>query len=326
MSEFPLISVIVPVYKVEAYLPRCLDTLLAQRYENFEVVAVDDGSPDRCGEILEEYAKKDVRIRVIHRENGGLSAARNTGIEAAKGAFLAFVDSDDWVEPNFLEILAAPLLEQGAEIASCGAVNHLGDRAVPNALEKPLVMGPKEALERMCYNDHFFVTTWDKLYRRELFEGIRFPEGKLFEDTATTFTLVDRAKTIVATPGICYHYITRPSSITGAGFHPKKLDYVEAAEKMAGFIEEKYPDLKDACNRKRAHALLSTLTVLAEAPERNRAIEKELMAKLKPIRRGVFRNKRTPKRDKAALVSLSFGFGAFSFVWKIYSRVKKGSL
>ena len=321
-----LISVIVPVYGVENVLCRCMDSLLAQDYEPFEIIAVDDCSPDSCGKILDTYAEKDARVRVIHREkNGGLSAARNTGIAAAKGEYFAFADSDDYVEKDFLSSMYRLARESGAEMVSCGAINEIGEKKIPNCLTEPLFLTPKEALERMCYNDHFFVTAWDKLYARRLFDGVRYPEGKLFEDTAVTFLLVDRAEKIAAAPGVGYHYVTKPGSITTSAFHKGKLDYVEAAEKMASFIEEKYPDLKRAADRKRLHALFSTLSSLAQLEkesEEEKKIRKEIVKKCRALSGGVFRDKKAPRRDKFAILALAFGYPVYRAFWRFYAERK----
>ena len=314
----PVISVIVPVYRTEALLPRCMDALLGQDFTDFELIAVDDGSPDNSGALLDEYAARDGRVRVIHRENGGLSAARNSGIEAARGAYLAFVDSDDWVEPTFLSAMFEALTEEGADIAACGYVNDEGEKHRVYTVDRRVTFGSKEGLERMCYNDGYYVTAWDKLYKRELFDGVRYPEGKLFEDTATTFYLTDKAEKIVLATGLGYHYVVNPESITNGKWNPGKLDYIGAAEKMASYIEEKYPDLKPACDRKRLHAAFSTLMQLVNSGVRDKAVEKDLIGRVKKLRRGVFFDKKAPKRDKAAILSLAAGFPVFAAVWKVY--------
>ena len=316
----PVISVIVPVYRTEAYLPRCLDSLLSQDFEDFEILAVDDGSPDASGGILEEYAARDGRIKVIHRENGGVSAARNTGLDAVSGSYIAFVDSDDWVEPAFLSSMYLALTGEGADIAACGYVNDEGDKHRVYTVEKRVTFGPREGLERMCYNDGYYVTTWDKLYKRTLFDGVRFPEGKLFEDTATTYLLTDKAEKIVLATGLGYHYVTNPDSITTGKWNPGKLDYIAAAEQMASYIENKYPDLKPACDRKRLHAAFSTLMQLVNSGVRDKEVERDLTQRIRALQKGVLSDQKAPKRDKMAILSLSFGFPAFAAAWRFYKK------
>ncbi len=324
MAE-PLVSVIVPVYGAEKYLDAGMTLLLSQTEKDLEVVAVDDGSPDRCGEMLDAYAARDARVRVIHQANGGVSAARNAALAAARGRYLAFVDPDDRVEADFLEKLLAALRETGADIASCGVVNEIGDKKYPDAVKERITFGAKEGLERMCYNDKYYVTLWDKLYKRELWDGVRFPEGKLFEDTAVAAFVTARAEKIVCENRILYHYVNVPSSITTTSFHPGKLDYVDAAETMASFVEKEYPDLKPAADRKRLHALFSTLTLVAMAEKGKwEDVRKDLLAKIRPLKKGVFFDRKAPRRDKIAILSLSLGYPVFRAAWKTYYRIKKG--
>ncbi len=325
MSEkLPLISVIVPVYKVETVLRRCVDSLLAQTYPHVEIILVNDGSPDGSPAICDEYAAQNDRVQVVHRENGGLSAARNSGIDASHGEHLAFVDSDDYVAEDYLAFMYDLLSQNGADIAACGAatVHFSGNITVETEDTSVHVIDSREALERMCYNDQFYVTTWDKLYRRSLFDDIRFPEGKLFEDTGTTYRLVDKAQTIVYSFVPKYFYVRAENSITSGKFSMKKLDYVEMADAMAAYITENYPDLTLAARRKQLHACLSTLTQLVNSRMREPAVEKALIARINALRPDAMKDPRTPRRDKLAMMALRFGFPFFSFAWRIYCRGK----
>lgn len=326
-SSLPLISVIIPIYNVEKYLHRCVDSVLGQTYGNIEVILVDDGSPDNCPKICDEYAEKDGRVKVIHQPNCGLSAARNAGLDIFSGEYVAFVDSDDYVAPDFLYFMYDLVAEHGADIVSCGAVDVYpsGKTAFHSADTDVHVMDSREALERMCYNDSFYVTAWDKLYKRELFDGIRFTVGKLFEDTGTTYKLVDRAKKIVACCEVKYYYVisTDSSSITTSGFKMSKLDYVEMADEMAEYITDRYPELAPAAQRKQLHACLSTLTQLANSGLRNKQVEKNLTERINRLRKGAMKNPRTPKRDKFALISLMFGYRFFAFAWRLYRKCLK---
>ena len=327
-NKLPLISVILPVYNVEKVLRRSVDSVLAQTYGNIEVILVDDGSPDRCPKICDEYAQKDARVRVIHQKNAGLSCARNRGIDAASGEYIAFVDSDDYVAADYLFFMYNLMSEHNADIVSCGAVDVYpsGKTAFHGGDSRVHIMDSREALERMCYNDSFFVTAWDKLYRKSLFDSVRFPAGKLFEDTGTTYKLVDRAERIVACCEVKYYYVisSDSSSITTSGFNMSKLDYVEMADEMADFIIEKYPDLKPAAERKQLHACLSILTQLVNSNTRNRQVEDRLLKKINLLKKGAMKNPRTPGRDKAALAALGFGFGFFALMWRAYLKIKKG--
>lgn len=324
MSD-PLVSIIVPVYKTADVLPRCIDSLLCQTYQNLQIVLVDDGSPDNCGEICDQYAAQDCRIFVIHQTNGGLSAARNAGIDAASGQFFAFVDSDDYVEPDYIAFMLDLIEKYHADIASCGAINlqPSGKKIIVDSDKSAHVMDRREALERMCYNDGFYVTAWDKLYSARLFETIRYPCGKVFEDTGTTYKLVGLADKIVACCEPKYYYVTAPGSITTSGFAESKLDYVEMAEEMADYIVEKYPELKPAADRKCLHAYFSTLCQLVNSNTRRPDIEKQLSEKIRSVRGSVMKNLRASKRDKFAVVSLLLGRRFFAFAWRLYCKFGK---
>ena len=189
----PSISVIVPVYKVEPYLRRCADSILAQTFEDFDLILVDDGSPDRCGEICEEYAKNDSRVHVIHQQNGGLSAARNSGIDWAfansDSQWLAFVDSDDWVHPKFLETLYAAVRETGSLISACGLYRTEG-QGFSEIMD--FSVHSMTADDYYCSREiHGGLTAvaWNKLYHKSLFEALRYPHGKLHEDEYTTYLI-----------------------------------------------------------------------------------------------------------------------------------------
>ena len=327
-NKLPLISVILPIYNVEKVLRRSVDSVLAQTYGNIEIILVDDGSLDGCPEICDEYAKRDSRVRVIHQQNGGVSAARNTGVRAAEGEFISFVDPDDYVAEDFLFFMYNLMNEHEADIVSCGAVDIYpsGKTAFHSADSDVHIMDSREALERMCYNDGFYITLWDKLFKASLFDNILFTEGKLFEDTGTTYKLVDRAEKIVSCCKIKYYYVISAdsSSITTSSFKMSKLDYVEMADEMADFIKANYPELKPAAERKQLHACLSTLTQLVNSKTRNRQVEDMLLKRIKLLKKSAVRNPRTPKRDKAALAALGFGFGFFAFMWRLYLNIKKG--
>lgn len=323
----PLISIVIPVYGVEAVLPRCLDSVLRQTYRDLEIILIDDASPDRCCEICDSYAERDARIRVIHRaENGGISAVRNDGLDAASGTYLAFVDSDDYVEPDFIEFLYGLLIKYDADISGCGALIHRVNGRVDasETFEETFVMSPKDAVERMCYNNKFYITLWDKLYRRSLFDGLRFPIGKQFEDTALTPIVASRARCLVANGLPKYHYVYFDRSITNCEFSRKKLDYLDAADQMAAFVVSSWPDLKPAAERKQLHAEFSTLCQLVNSSTRDRELESVLMRRIRSRQRSVFWNRKAAFRDKIAILSLLFGYPVFRFAWKCYRKVKKG--
>lgn len=240
----PLISVIVPVYRVERYLKRCVDSILAQTYPNMEVLLVDDGSPDRCPEICEEYARRFSNIRVIHQQNKGLSGARNTGIDQAKGEYLAFVDSDDVISPYFLEKLYQALKENDADLSQCRWEYMHGDvlkEAYRPDASTEVFSGRRMLANLYIQTGAYYVVAWNKLYKRQLFETIRYPQGQIHEDEATTYRVFDLCKKAVVVDNALYGYYVGGggTSITRNGFSMKKLDWCKANEERVGYFEKK---------------------------------------------------------------------------------------
>lgn len=239
----PQISVIVPVYKVEAYLSRCVDSILNQTFRNFDLILVDDGSPDSCGEICESYARRDSRVHVIHQENGGLSAARNTGIDWAfahsDSRYLAFVDSDDYVAPEFLGRLYRASEETGCPISVCGILKTGGEPLPETAEEAPQVMSAEDYYCSKEIHGGVTMVAWNKLYARYLFEALRYPKGKLHEDEFTTYRAVYQAGTVAVLHTPLYGYFQNDAGIMRAKWSPKRLHSLEAVEQQIAFARGK---------------------------------------------------------------------------------------
>lgn len=245
------VSIIVPVYKVEPYLRRCIDSILSQTYENFELILVDDGSPDRCGAICDEYAKRDSRITVIHKSNGGLSDARNAGLMEVKGEYIAFVDSDDWITSNYLERLVIALCESESDICECEIIRTEGDDGNLSCFGSGVVkvFGTQEALGLLVQEREFHQYVWNKLYKRECLEGIYFEKGKTNEDEFWTYQVFGRANRIAKIPEILYFYYQRKDSIMGTDYSLRRLDALEAKQRRQAFIECNFPNLSDIARR-----------------------------------------------------------------------------
>ena len=237
----PEISVIVPIYQVEPYLRRCVDSILRQTFQDLEILLVDDGSPDGCGAICDAYAREDSRVRVLHKENGGLSSARNAGIDAARGEWLAFADSDDWLDPDMLEILHTAALKYGAQIAECSFRRVYSDCT----REETLCTGAcstgtrEDAVEGMYDWNRFKTVAWDKLYRRSVIGGIRYPAGRLHEDEFTTYRYCWNAETLVYVDASKYNYdCSRSDSIMSQAFREGHLDACFAFHERLLFLRE----------------------------------------------------------------------------------------
>ena len=240
-----LISVIVPIYGVEKYLNKCVESLVNQTYSNLEIVLVDDGSPDNCGKICDEWAEKDTRIKVVHKENGGLSDARNAGLAVATGAYVSFIDSDDYVELTFIEKLYTALSQNNADIAECATryVTETGEelkvREATDGIYEPII-----ALEKLVQEKGLYQTVWNKLYTKEVVGDILFAKGKYNEDEFWTYKIFDRANKIVSVSDVLYNYLQRGSSIIGVGYNIRRLDGVDALFERMQYLS-KYPELKD---------------------------------------------------------------------------------
>ena len=248
MDAKPLISVIVPVYKVEQYLNKCVDSILGQTYENLEVILVDDGSPDGCGALCDRYAAADGRIRVIHKENGGLSSARNAGLDVARGEYVGFVDSDDWLEPQTYEWLLNMALEEHVKLVCAGRYDcssWTGQRQVGLCPRKREVISGRELAKRIFLWDNVDSAAWDKLYHRSLFRQIRYPLGVVSEDVPTTYRIALEAGEAGMLDKPLYNYFHRDGSITTASFSPKALQPSGHTEGILTQIREEYPDLVD---------------------------------------------------------------------------------
>lgn len=244
------ISIIVPIYKVEKYLCRCIDSILKQTFSDYELILVDDGSPDKCSEICDEYAAKDDRIKVIHKKNGGLSDARNAGLHIASGEFVAFVDSDDWVTTDYLETLYNCIINEDADICECGIIRTTGEVTLSTIeVETVNSYSTQEALKLLIEDKVFHQHVWNKLYRRSIFNGILFPVNKTNEDEFWTYQVFGNAKKVVSTNRALYYYYQRSDSIMGCGYDIKRLDAIEAKVLRQAYIELNFPELKVVAKR-----------------------------------------------------------------------------
>lgn len=221
-----LISVILPIYNVEKYLEKCVDSLINQTYKNIEIILVDDGSPDNCGKICDDFAKKDKRIKVIHKQNGGISSARNAGMKIAKGKYFSFIDSDDLVSLDFYESLFNLIIKYDADISVCDYLKiYSYDFEVPEIKEEILEYTNETFAPLFNLKNHPYpVTAWNKLYKKELFDGIEYTEDKVHEDEGTTYKVCDRAKKIVYTNRQLYYYNQFNNSSFMHVFNKKRLD------------------------------------------------------------------------------------------------------
>ena len=245
------ISIIIPFYSVEKYIEKCLDSIVNQTYKNLEIILVDDGSPDNCGAIAEEYAKKDSRIKVIHQKNAGLSCARNAGLKIATGDYVAFIDSDDYADVREYEVLHNLLVKYDVDIAFCGLKRFHEGEQVKNS-ESDFVcekISSQEAMKRILIDNDIGNYVATKLFKRELFNDIEFPVNRAYEDVATIYKLISKVDSVAYTNEKLYNYLVGREGAITSTFSEKKIeDSMFAYYSQYKCLIEKYPEIKDYIN------------------------------------------------------------------------------
>lgn len=300
-SKEPLISVIVPAYNVEECLDRCLESVVNQTYKNIEIILIDDGSTDNSGKMCDEWAQKDKRIKVIHQKNTGLSAVRNRGVREAKGELISFIDSDDEVYSDYLDVMYRDLIENDCDLAMIKH-NIKYPSVTKGAFTGTITIFDNsiDCLREMLLCRDVDVSSWGKLYKKSLFEGVKYPEGKIFEDVATFHAIVFNSKKIILNSTPHYNYIIRRKSISQQHFHEEKLDLIEATNAMCSDVERKVPNLKAECNVRRLHALLSTIRIFSISKKQSNKAKTYLLTLVKEQTRKT-NISLLPKRERLAL-------------------------
>jgi len=256
--EKDLISVIVPVYKVEKYLEKCIESIIKQTYTNLQIILVDDGSPDNCGKICDEYAKKDSRIEVIHKINGGLSDARNVGINRANGRYIGFVDSDDYIKEDMYEKLINLIKEYDADISICNLYDVIdGKEYVRNKDNGIHEYSRIDILKEILLDKNIQSYAWNKLYKKELFDEIKYPIRKKYEDIGTTFYLFEKCNKIVVTSEPEYYYLKRADSLVNNVTESTILDYTEIIIQRYLYIKQNIKELRKYNNYYLAKTLIT---------------------------------------------------------------------
>lgn len=241
-----LISVIVAIYKVEQWLPRCIDSILAQTHRNIELILVDDGSPDNCGKLCDDYAKKDARIRVIHKENGGQSTARNSALDIAQGDYIGFIDGDDWIEPTMYEVLLSHLKAFSVDIVQCGCYRWIDGNVCKDVeSRKQLLLSSDEALDALTTSAFMEINTsvCCKLFTREVIGHIRFSPVRAYEDDEFVFRTVGASHYVLCIPSWQYYYNQRENSTMTAKFSLNRIALVTIQERICDYVKERRPQL-----------------------------------------------------------------------------------
>lgn len=302
------ISIIVPVYMVEKYIERCILSILNQDFTNFELILVNDGSKDRSKEICEELSKKDQRIVLINKENGGLSSARNAGLKVAKGDYIGFVDSDDWIEKDMYKLLYQNIVKHNADISVCKYKVEKNDQIKVYQTFEPTdvkILNSKTAMDNLLYGKEIDLTQFacDKLYKRELFNDIIYPEGMIYEDVATTYRLIDKASKIIFLNCTKYHYTHNLDSISQGSFDEKQLDLIKARYQLYKFVLENYPWLSKGALSQYISANVSIIKKMLQSNKVDKDIYRESQNVIK-VNVGIYLLSSNVKSAQKALATL----------------------
>lgn len=283
-----LISLIVPVYNSEKYLKKCIDSILNQTYSNFELILVDDGSVDKSPQICDDYARKDSRIVVIHQKNQGQAVARNKALDVCKGDYISFVDSDDYVHPQMLEVLMNTMQKSNAEIVVCDYVQGYDTNFNWNDND---IVDDFTLFDGKTFLSNCLIgktgknwLLWDKIYKKTVFNDIRLPEGRIYEDNATVYKLIYGANKVAYSNNVLYYYFTNSESTVNKNFSPKHLDWLLVVEEMIEFFNFKNEvNLLEWANRCYLNSLTDLYSKVSKYCPSEICLRKELKSKLKKL-------------------------------------------
>lgn len=299
-----LVSVIVPIYKVEKYLRQCVDSIIAQTYKNLEIILVDDGSPDQCPCICDEYATVDSRIKVIHKANGGLSDARNAGTSLATGEYIAYIDSDDWIRKDYIEKLVEIIVDHHAEMAICGSQN-VSTRETPAVIiqkHSKCLFTQKKALENLLYQHGMDTSAWGRIVKTKIAKKYLFPKGLLFEDLATIYKYMLECSKIAYTNEPMYFYYQNPTSITHTKGDPKKLDIIPIVHQLVEDVTNAYPELEAAAMARKFSVYCYVIMQLKLLDATYKDLEQQVWSFICSYRRKMILDKKARTKNRCAAV------------------------
>lgn len=312
----PLISVIVPVYKVEKYLRRCIDSILAQTYENIEVLLIDDGSPDQSGAICDDYQAKDSRVRVFHKENGGVSSARNLGLKETKGDYIGFVDADDYIDEKMYETLLTNILSENADTSICSYFQEANNGVFHKHWQNDeyLVFDRIEQILNLVSNRYYTCSCWDRLFKKSLLDSVIFnTEYSFYEDYLFLYEVMQKSEKAVFTSVPLYYYCNNQNSAARAPFNTRKMDIEKVCKYVLNDIQQKYPEVYTIAKREYGRILIFCCSLIAKAegeyPDEVRHLQKSIR-KMMPWY--LFSSASMGYKSQAMLISMN---------WNLYKRV-----
>lgn len=320
-----LISIIVPVYNVEKYLDRCIKCLISQSYRNIEIILVNDGSTDNSKKICKKYKKIDHRIKLINKENGGLSEARNYGIKESKGNYLFFIDSDDCMHTDTISFLYKQLKNNDADIATILYRKiYEDDNVTDEIISAPtsFVYDNTEALEKLLYQENCTTSAWGKLYKKDLFRNVEYPVGKVHEDFPVTYKLFYKSTKVVISDAKMYYYLLRKTSITGSNYNAKRAISLQFAKEETEFVQKKVPSLISAANNREFMEGIFTILSIGNSKDFN-DVKKQAKAIVKKYRFCVIKDPKAGKKSKIFAMTSFLGTNVMIFFCNLYQVIKR---
>lgn len=320
-----LVSVIVPVYNVENYLERCLQSITDQTYKELEIILVNDGSTDHSGIMCDDFAKKDKRAKVIHKENGGLSSARNVGTAIAIGGFITFLDSDDYWAYNYIERSVELCVKYDADISIMDMLyiqEGVNEEKKDDRKICEQVLTSEEAIEASLYQILYSCCAPSKFYKAEIAKAVKFPEGRLSEDLATCHLFLSRANKVVYSNGIGYYYRQRNNSIMHE-FNPRRMDALEWAKGIKDYCELHYPRIRRAAECRLFNVGMHLSLEFPSNGDIHDEYESQICKVIKEFRCSVITNSKARKRERIAAVLSFFGNKLLRFIWNSKLSVRK---
>ena len=327
MTSNELISVIVPIYNAEKYLDDCIRSITCQTYANIEILLVDDGSTDKSDERCKSWEHEDKRVRTIHQDNGGVSKARNTGIRNANGNLLIMVDSDDYISPDMITVLYDGYTQHNADIVICDYAQ--GENREYSFLKEPICFAQLDyvtVMNKVYKNGHDalrFISPWGKLYKKELFNGIQYPEGKIFEDIYVTHQLLYKANRIIISDQKLTYYFHHEDSIMHKPFHLGKLDYLDALKERIDFFKEhKLESLERNAYEEYLHSLIWEYSRVRDILH-NKDERKEIQNRFREVYKHGYSSEKYPQDTATLLKTFNTNPELVILYWKIRSMLNK---
>lgn len=322
-----LISIIVPVYNVEQYLEKCVDSIINQKYKNLEIILIDDGATDSSGKLCDELAKIDNRIKVYHKENGGLSDARNYGVERATGDYIGFVDSDDYIDSEMYEELYEAIKKENVDVVECNLKIIYPDRVELFTEQKYYnVYTKQEYLEEYLKIEKIFGSACVRLIKSDIAKKLKFPVGKLYEDTYYAYDLIEKVDRYVIMNNPYYNYLMRENSITNTKFNPRIFDLIEIVEKFRKTTYENYPGLKEAADCRKMYAYFSVLnSILLEENYRDNEYYSEILSYFKRNYISLLKNKYINRNRKLSVILIKLNIDLYRKVLMKYKKKIAGN-